>query len=58
MTEIFVAAAAVFLVGFIFLTLRSRRRRKKFFDAPFPPENAPEETQRAFLDAFVAALVS
>ena len=38
MTEIFVAAAAVFLAGFIFLTLRARRRRKKFFDAPFPPQ--------------------
>ena len=36
----------------------ARRRCAASIDAPFPPENAPEETQRAFLDAFVAALVS
>lgn len=36
----------------------ARRRCAALIDAPFPPENAPEETQRAFLDAFVAALVS
>ena len=36
----------------------ARRRCAASIDAPFPPGNASEETQRAFLDAFVAALVS
>lgn len=33
----FIAVAAAFVVGFIALTLRENFRRKKFFDAPFPP---------------------